>query len=284
MLELTRQAMLHNENKSLWLELLRGKIDTKDWTFADVCGGTGAISRWLLKAVPCAKGVVIDSDDGLLKVGHYKATEEGILDRLSFISTDARQITLEDGCVHTSFIHGALDIVSNGRRVITEMYRLASKRVVVMSPIIEFKTPFNEASPTELELDIRALECKLMGQGEAELTLPLNTTDRVSWQSVPKIMDTLGFEKLCVRGIMVTLDLEEMSHKHYFSYRTIECQELERLVKNFAVKAKENMCQDIQALISLYRKRSDSLISQHRRGVRNFQWEGGPIIVWIGDK
>ncbi len=284
MLELTRMAMLRNEKETLWLELLGGDIGTKNWTFADICGGTGAISRWLLRAAPEAKAVVVDSDDRLLEVGHAKAISERVLDRLSFVSADARCIPLDNYCVHTAFIHGALHIITNGHAVITEMCRLATERVVVMSAMMDFVSPLNEAKPTGIEYAIRSLENELIRLKEIISTEPQNMKGQVSWREVPEIMDAAGLKKLRVRGFMITLDLEEMNHNDYIDYRSNECLELEIRAKNYLDKLERGLHDKIETLIGLYRERRDRYIYDHERCIRNFYWEGGPVVAWIGEK
>jgi precorrin-6B methylase 2 len=135
-MEATRVMLLKRQCEPLWLSLL-GIQDNQSPTtssclsFADICGGTGAISRWLLTAKASLSAIVIDNDTNLLEYGRTLAAFEGINDRIQFLLSDARTISMDDGSVDCAFIHGALHLLEDGEDAIVEMVRIARKRVTV---------------------------------------------------------------------------------------------------------------------------------------------------------
>lgn len=281
MLELTRRFMLRNEDARRWLQWCGFEDKKQAGTVADIAGGTGAITRWLLHAHPCLHATIVDRDESLIDYGHRMAIDEGLKSRLTLQVSDASALPLDDCSVDAAFIFGALHIMHNGREIIGELARIASNRVVIFWPVVTFRSPHFEEVTGPSWGEIRELRRALgLHGGELERS-PVHGD--LTMESVPSAMAESGLRNLRVRGLMITMDLEELSHAEYFAYRHDECSLLEYGARKAAGEIGGSADQQLDALISLYRSTRDELIHDHAAGVRRYLWDGGPVVAWIGE-
>lgn len=285
-MEATRGMLLKRQCEPLWLSLLgiqdnHSPTTSRCFSLADVCGGTGAISRWLLAAKASLSAIVIDNDTNLLEYGRTLAAFEGINDRIQFLLSDARTISVDDGSVDCAFIHGALHLLEDGEDAIVEMVRIARKRVTVFCADTAYTAPLEKNDfLTPFDEKISELERKIFNMASRDFdSLKLPDT-AISHEDVPIILKSMGCKDIRVRGIMESLDFDELSIEEYIAFRRTESEEMNNKATAFA----SLYGLDIEGLIDLYKNRRDYLIKEHRRGKRNFLWTGGPVIVWIGLK
>jgi len=273
--------MLKHQDPGQWLSWLGLQEPGKSAVLADVAGGTGALSRWLLHARRNLDAVVLDLDPVLLDAGCRKARDEGLDKRMTFTQADASALPLNNGGVDVAFVFGALQVIPNGRQAIRELARIARTSVVVFWAVMDFLSPSNKASGSRLAAEIRTLEGLLHG-GHASHCHPPSTSD-LSLETVPEMMASSGLKNLRVRGLMLTIDPEEMDHETYVAYRNEECCLLEDFARTLATAMTESHDDQVNRLCCLYRLLRDELVQDHAAGLRKYLWDGGPVVIWIGD-
>lgn len=286
MMEITRRIFLSRQNISCWLHLLGlsdGDSSSSDacHSIADICGGTGAISRWLLKSRNSLSSVVIDKDVPLMEYGRTLALTDDLHNRLYFIHSDAGSLPIGTDSVDCAFIHGALHLLQNGKAALSEMVRIAKRRVVVFYPDMKYVTPFHKREKrTRCDDQIEKLERRLFGLASTDYSSMPFPKGALRHEDIPSLLDKLGCRNIHVRGIMATIDLEELSSVQYEDLCRVETEEF----INKATSAASSNTPALEMLARLYDSRKDCLLQLHSEGKRSYAWMGGPIIIWIGLK
>ena len=285
-MEASRRLLLERQHAPQWLNFL-GVPDSHSlpasgsFTLADVCGGTGAVSRWLLAANASISATVIDDDAASLTLGRTLAVSDGMSERIEFRLSDAASISMDDNSVECSFIHGAFHLLDDGEQTLAEMVRISRKRVAVFCADMDYVAPLDRGEClTPFDDDISELERDILGVASRDF-LSMNLPGAaLLHEQVPVLLAKLGCRQIFVRGIMGTVDFDELEPEEHEAYRRTEANEMIARVKAHGA-SDENGVND---LIELYEKRLGFLVERHKKGKRQFNWTGGPIVIWIGNK
>lgn len=285
-MEVSRSLLLGRQNARQWLDYL-GVTDSSSLPFqrcfslADICGGTGAISRWLLSAHDCISAIVSDSDANLLKIGRSLASANKIGERIRFQLADAYFIPMKKNSVDCCFIHGAIHLLKHGEQVLSEMIRICRKRVVIFCADMNYTAPLEkDETQSPFDDDISKLERDVFMIASRDYKFMTLPDTAVSQEKVPYFLKSSGCQDVFVRGVMEVVDFEELEPEDYIAYRRTETKELINRIKETDLSHER----DIENLIKLYTRRQNFLIERHKRGERKYAWTGGPVVVWIGIK
>lgn len=193
-----------------------------------------------------------------------------------FLHGDAREIPLQKNHVDISFIHGALEIIPDGEKVINEMFRVSKRRVIAFLPDHNFIAPGEDIIDV-IDEEIDCLEDELNIQ--KKMSDIDSRSNLLTWREVPAIFRRKEFKDVYVDGIMMIFNPNELDKDNFEKWAKAELKD--RITHANNIAGSKDSC---DKLLKAYKKKYGKMVKNKKKGMLNDCWYGGPMIAVIGDK